>query len=147
MTPLVFLDLADISWMIISFSLKFFPWPPAPLSHCSLTSLAGPSWTPLLVAAHHPDLLKLKCPGISLWNSSLKHPVPGGLFPSSMKDHDSKFLFLDQGSNPCSLHWQADSYAVGHQGSPTHSSLRSSLPPLPLQPPLASSAWPLSQLL
>ena len=27
-------------------------------------------------------------------------------------------IFLDQGSNPCSLHWQADSYPLGHQGSP-----------------------------
>ena len=26
--------------------------------------------------------------------------------------------FLDQGSNPCSLHWQADSYLLYHQGSP-----------------------------
>ena len=27
-------------------------------------------------------------------------------------------IFLDQGSNPCSLHWQADSYPLHHQGSP-----------------------------
>ena len=25
---------------------------------------------------------------------------------------------LDQGSNPCPLHWQADSYPLGHQESP-----------------------------
>ena len=27
-------------------------------------------------------------------------------------------IFPDQGSNPCSLHWQADSQPVCHQGSP-----------------------------
>ena len=27
-------------------------------------------------------------------------------------------IFLDQGSNPCPLHWQVDSYPLRHQGSP-----------------------------
>ena len=27
-------------------------------------------------------------------------------------------LFLDQGSNPCLLHWQVDSLPLSHQGSP-----------------------------
>ena len=27
-------------------------------------------------------------------------------------------IFLDQGSNPCPLHWQADSQPLCHQGSP-----------------------------
>ena len=27
-------------------------------------------------------------------------------------------IFLDQGSNLCPLHWQTDSYPLGHQGSP-----------------------------
>ena len=27
-------------------------------------------------------------------------------------------IFPDQGSNPCLLHWQADSLPLGHQGSP-----------------------------
>ena len=26
-------------------------------------------------------------------------------------------ISLDQGSNPCPLHWQADSHPLGHQGS------------------------------
>ena len=29
-------------------------------------------------------------------------------------------IFPDQGSNPCPLHWQADSQPLHHQGSPTH---------------------------
>ena len=28
-------------------------------------------------------------------------------------------IFPDQGSNPCALHWQADSQPLRHQGSPT----------------------------
>ena len=27
-------------------------------------------------------------------------------------------IFLDQGSNPCPLHWQADSLPLSHKGSP-----------------------------
>jgi len=27
-------------------------------------------------------------------------------------------IFLDPGSNPCLLHWQADSLPLSHQGSP-----------------------------
>ena len=29
-------------------------------------------------------------------------------------------IFPDQGSNPCPLHWQADSQPLRHQGSPEH---------------------------
>ena len=29
-------------------------------------------------------------------------------------------IFPDQGSNPCPLHWQADSHPLRHQGSPWH---------------------------
>ena len=32
-------------------------------------------------------------------------------------------IFPDQGSNPCPLHWQADSQPLCHQGSPYHSVL------------------------
>ena len=31
-------------------------------------------------------------------------------------------IFPDQGSNPCPLHWQADSQPLRHQGSPTWAS-------------------------
>ena len=33
-------------------------------------------------------------------------------------------IFPDQGSNPCPLHWQADSQPLSHQGSPISSFLR-----------------------
>ena len=33
-------------------------------------------------------------------------------------------IFPDQGSNPCALHWQADSQPLRHQGSPVFKFLR-----------------------
>ena len=33
-------------------------------------------------------------------------------------------IFPDQGSNPCPLHWQADSQPLCHQGSPTLSLIK-----------------------
>ena len=35
-------------------------------------------------------------------------------------------IFLDQGSSPCPLHWQADSQPLRHQGSPTNTFISSS---------------------
>ena len=34
-------------------------------------------------------------------------------------------ILPDQGSNPCPLHWQADSQPLRHQGSPEHMYLKS----------------------
>ena len=39
-----------------------------------------------------------------LWHTGLVAPVACG-------------IFLDQGSNPCPLHWQVDSYPLYHQGT------------------------------
>ena len=36
-------------------------------------------------------------------------------------------IFPDQGSNPCPLHWQADSQPLCHQGSPDHMLLRADI--------------------
>ena len=36
-------------------------------------------------------------------------------------------IFLDQGSNPCPLHWQADSQPLRHQGSPLCQNLLTNL--------------------
>ena len=40
-------------------------------------------------------------------------------------------IFPDQGSNPCPLHWQADSQPLRHQGSPKFSIFHSLGPYLP----------------
>ena len=39
-------------------------------------------------------------------------------------------IFPGQGSNPCSLHWQADSQPLRHQGSPAHLFLIEAIRPL-----------------
>ena len=36
-------------------------------------------------------------------------------------------IFPDQGSNPCPLHWQADSQPLRHQGSPVVVFLRETI--------------------
>ena len=36
-------------------------------------------------------------------------------------------IFLNQGSNPCPLHWQADSQPLHHQGSPRRELFESSI--------------------
>ena len=53
------------------------------------------------VAAHWP------------WAMGASIAVAHGLSRSTARG-----IFLDQGSNPCPLHWQADSYPLHHQGSP-----------------------------
>ena len=75
----------------------------------------------------------LWCTGFSflLWSSGSTHTAfsscglksLGGLVGSVVVVHGLSCsaacrIFLDQGSNPCFLHWQADSYPLHHQGSP-----------------------------
>ena len=48
-----------------------------------------------------------------LWAMGASVAVAHGLSCSTARG-----IFLDQGSNPCPLHWQADSYPLRHQGSP-----------------------------
>ena len=43
-------------------------------------------------------------------------------------------IFPDQGSNPCPLHWQVDSYVLRYQGSPSQWSLMKSTLVFRLQP-------------
>ena len=46
-------------------------------------------------------------------------------------------IFLDQGSNPCLLHWQAGSLPLSHQGSPPPPHLRLSRQPSATSSPQA----------
>ena len=55
-----------------------------------------------LVAEHRLQTRRLSNCGSQLWPSC---SAACGIFP-------------DQGSNPCPLHWQADSQPLRHQGSP-----------------------------
>ena len=53
--------------------------------------------------------------------------------------------FPDQGSNPCPLHWQADSQSLRHQGSPFHCllTLSAGLGWFSPAPPWKSDFWSL----
>ena len=65
------------------------------------------SVVPESLQPHGLQLISLLCP----WNSPSKNTGVGCHFiPQG--------IFLTQGSNPCLLHWQADSLPLSHQGSP-----------------------------
>ena len=55
--------------------------------------------------------------GLSLWSTASRRTgsVVAAHGPSCSA---ACGIFLDQGSNPCPLHWQADSHPLRHKGSP-----------------------------
>ena len=84
--------------------------------HCS-----GLLWLPRVGAALRWGLLASPCGGSSCgrWIPGLQASVEAACGPSSsgsvvVLPHSSTACgnFLDQGSNPCPLHWQADSYCA-----------------------------------
>ena len=75
-----------------------------------------------LVAEHRLQACRLQ----QLWHAG-SVVVARGLWSagSAVVVHElscsaARGIFLDQGSNPCPLHWQADSSPLRHQGSPVH---------------------------
>ena len=50
-------------------------------------------------------------------------------------------ILPDQDSNPCPLHWQADSQSLRHQGSPVHSSFYLLIPNSQSFPPPPPHPW------
>ena len=65
-----------------------------------------------------------RCAGLSLSRPLLLRSTGSKRAGSVLVAHGSSCsvacgIFPDQGSNPCSLHWQADSQPLRHQGSPT----------------------------
>ena len=54
-------------------------------------------------------------------------------------------IFPDQGSNPCSLHWQADSQPLRHQGSPILPFWQPKMSPDIAKGPLAGKTGPSSE--
>ena len=64
-----------------------------------------------------------RCAGLSLWRPLLLRSVGSRGAGSVVVAHGPSCsaacgIFPDQGSNPCPLHWQADSQPLRHQGSP-----------------------------
>ena len=65
----------------------------------------------------------LRCAGLSLSRPLLLRSTGSRRAGSVIVAHGSSCsaacgIFPDQGSNPCPLHWQADSQPLRHQGSP-----------------------------
>ena len=64
-----------------------------------------------------------RCAGLSLWQPLLLRSTGSRRAGSVVVAHEPSCsaacgIFPDQGSNPCPLHWQADSQPLCHQGSP-----------------------------
>ena len=73
-----------------------------------------------------------RCAGLSLSRSLLLRSTGSRRAGSVVVAHGPSCstacgIFPDQGSNPCPLHWQADSQPLRHQGSPSSSFLMLSL--------------------
>ena len=66
-----------------------------------------------------------RCAGLSLWWPLLLRSTSSRRAGSVIVTHGLSYsvacgIFPDQGSNPCPLHWQADSQPLRHQGSPVY---------------------------
>ena len=69
------------------------------------------------------------CAGLSLWRPLLLQSTGSRRTGSVVVAHGLSCsatcgIFPDQGSNPCPLHWQADSQPLRHQGSPRQNFLK-----------------------
>ena len=66
-----------------------------------------------------------RCAGLSLSRPLLLQSTGSRCAGSVVVAHGPSYsaacgIFPDQGSNPCPLHWQADSQPLRHQGSPNY---------------------------
>ena len=84
-----------------------------------LVSVRGPS--PVAASGVHSSS---RCAGLSLSRPLLLRSTGSRRAGSAIVAHGLSCsaacgILPDQGSNPCPLHWQADSQPLRHQGSPT----------------------------
>ena len=83
------------------------------LRFCARAFSSCGKWGPLFIAVRGPLTTaaspvaehRLQTPGSAIVAHGPSCSAACGIFP-------------DQGSNPCPLHWQADSQPLRHQGSP-----------------------------
>ena len=70
---------------------------------------------PLLIAVRRPLIIAAS---LLLWSTGSRRT--GSVIVAHGPSYSAACgIFPDQGSNPCPLHWQADSQPLRHQGSPT----------------------------
>ena len=100
-----------LTYLFIYFTLFFW-------LHCVFVSMRGLS---LVVASGGHS--SSRCMGLSLSRPLLLRSTGSRCAGSVVVAHGPSYsvacgTFPDQGSNPCALHWQADSQPLHHQGSP-----------------------------
>ena len=93
------------------FNLFFWLW-------WVLVSVRGLS--PVVASGGHSSS---QCAGLSPWQplslrSTGSRRAGSAVVAHSLSCSVARGIFPDQGSNPCPLHWQADSQPLRHQGSP-----------------------------
>ena len=106
--------MADISFFFFFFKDLFIDW----LLCWVFVSVRG---LPLVAASG--DHSSSRCVGLSLSRPLLLRSTGSRCAGSVAVAHGPSCsaacgIFPDQGSNPCPLHWQADSQPLRHQGSP-----------------------------
>ena len=70
------------------------------------------------------------CRGLSLLRSTSSRRTGSAVVAHGPSCSTACGIFPDQGSNPCPLHWQADSQPLRHQGSPVAALLTSNASPV-----------------
>ena len=70
-------------------------------------------WGPLFIAVRGPLIIVA-----SLLQSTGSRCAGSVILAHGPSCSAARGIFPDQGSNPCPLHWQADSQPLRHQGSP-----------------------------
>ena len=73
----------------------------------------------LSLVAASGDHSSSRCAGLSLSRPLLLQSTGSVIVAHGPRCSAACGIFPDQGSNPCPLHWQADSQPLRHQGSPT----------------------------
>ena len=82
------------------------------LRFCARAFSSCGKWGPLFIAVRGPHYRSL-----SLWSTGSR--CAGSAIVAHRPSCSTACgIFPDQGSNPCPLHWQADSQPLRHQGSP-----------------------------
>ena len=80
------------------------------LRFCARAFSSCGKWGPLLIAVRGP---------LTVAASRCGAQAPGSVIVALWPSCSAAYgIFPDQGSNPCPLHWQADSQPLCHQGSP-----------------------------
>ena len=90
---------------------------------CVGSSFLCKGFSPVAASGGHSSS---RCAGLSLWRPLLLRSTGSRRAGSVVVAHGPSCstacgILPDQGSNPCPLHWQADSKPLRHQGSPPSS--------------------------